>query len=279
MNKQGILFFSFFITALLAPHLILHFKNSPGQITVLAFVPIVFSLLYIMKCITLLIDKRYKDAGLCFFISILFFCITLKVEYSIYNIFAVSLLCTGSILYLFKKGLKERRQTILALITALNILLVLVPDKLLYGHIWNQRTWSEDFSWEAFRNAPKAGSEFDAETSSSICYKVNYAYNYPPALVIALMDEDSSWVRSPNENLLLHEKGHLDMNEIYSRKAQDSIKTAYFQPPEKIAQIINYFIDESLRQQDLYDSETDHSADHEQQKIWTDKLNVLLKKQ
>jgi hypothetical protein len=277
MNKKGIIFFSFFLVALLVPHLILHFQKLPGHITVLAFVPIVFSLVYIFKAITFLIDKRFGEMGLSFLIALLFFAITLKVEYSLYNVFAISLLCLGGLFLLHRKGLREKRSTILFLVIVFNLLLAIVPDKLFYGYVWNSRTWSEELSWDAYHNKPKAGSEFDAETSGSIHYKVNYAWNYPPALILALMDEDSSWVRSPNENLLQHEKGHLDINEIYARKAEDSIKTACFETPSKIEGIINSFIEESLRQQDLYDSETNHSANLDEQKIWTARLSTMLK--
>jgi len=89
-------------------------------------------------------------------------------------------------------------------------------------------------------------------------------------------------VPANEDQLLVHEQGHFDLDEIEIRKArkrflknqQTITKYNYKRVVEQYISEITYFLEQRHRQ---YDQETDFSLNGEQQEAWNDKIAVELK--
>jgi len=140
---------------------------------------------------------------------------------------------------------------------------------------WNEKT---KLRWADFKGIPQViDSVFEAFTTSSI-----HSSYHPVDLntmqyeISAVFNETKSFYKSDTSKYLLsHEQGHFDLTEIYARKLrQDLIKqdlrlTNYQGVFDSLYEQVHSELNKS---QALYDSETDHSRNLDQQKKWNEKI-------
>ncbi len=123
----------------------------------------------------------------------------------------------------------------------------------------------------------------DAYTTSKI--NINYLAEsgFLRITVENLFDKEKSWVKSEcrTASLLKHEQVHFDISEYYTRVLRESLVKFRFTSFRKLGNEIDsifYAIDTKLDStQTLYDFQTDHSKNLDQQKSWDSKVDSLLK--
>jgi len=69
---------------------------------------------------------------------------------------------------------------------------------------------------------------------------------------------------------------HFNLCEIYKRKIDDSLSKHWILSPVNTQKIIDYFINENKKANNLYDSVTSHGANCYQQSIWNEKITKNL---
>jgi hypothetical protein len=143
--------------------------------------------------------------------------------------------------------------------------------------------WSKNvkLNWSDFKGTVPANS-------NGTVANTNYSVNYHPSIsndtlfvqVVSLFNYDRSWVIEFRETdiLLEHEQRHFDLAEIQARKLRQ-----YIFGWDKKIEISTYLSNgnDSINKacdklQDLYDLETEHSKDIEQQNKWSKKIDSLL---
>lgn len=141
--------------------------------------------------------------------------------------------------------------------------------------------WSEqDLTVSDFKGTPDPESNISAKVFPSIVGKINKVYNYPPAIVFASNESKKSWINTSLFNdseqhqkilarLLGHEKLHLDITEVYARRAQDSLNKMLFSSAFDKYRTIEYYYQKSDSVQDVFDLETNHGLNEEHNNFWS----------
>lgn len=99
--------------------------------------------------------------------------------------------------------------------------------------------------------------------------------------VRSIFDKSKSWVKTDDktDSLLLHEQGHFDIAEIYSRILKKTLNESH---PKKatIGADFNEFYKSNIAnlnaEQGLYDEETNHGRIPSKQKEWNEKIKNRL---
>ncbi len=216
--------------------------------------------------------------------------VLLKLQFEYYNLlFPVLLVLMISILLTGSKTFKINK-VILTVLIALNLFCLFTPDKFIYRMINSEEYfWSErDLELSDFKGRPISESNISAIVFPKMIGKVNKVYNYPPGIIFASNEPYKSWIKSSlfdstntHQNmlgrLLSHEKNHLSLTEIYTRKAQDSLNNSLFSNPEEKYMIMKYFFNKSDSIQDVFDSETNHGDNIIANKKWDEYTQQKLK--
>ncbi|MGK0386126.1 MAG: hypothetical protein ACI849_000733 [Patiriisocius sp.] len=148
--------------------------------------------------------------------------------------------------------------------------------------------WEEGskLSWSMFKGSPENLSGFVASTNSGISVsfsvatrdgkvRVNYevqSYFYP----------NNSWYKRGHVNayVLAHEQTHFDISELFSRKLKQEFsvitKDKNFQ--SKAEKVYQQNEQERVVMQQLFDEESDHSRDSEQEEAWEAFVQKEIKK-
>lgn len=199
------------------------------------------------------------------FISITVFIIGLKLNYEYYNfIFPVILIFVVCFSF-------QRDKKLGAVLVILHILCLFTTDKFVYKSLNNEKYfWSEkEITLVDFKGIPDDKSDVSAKVFPSIIGKINKVFNYPPAIVFASNEVQKSWInisffdsteqhRKVLKKLLIHEKMHLSITEIYTRKVQDSLNGMIFSNISSKYLAIDFLFKKSDSVQDLMDKETSH---------------------
>lgn len=99
--------------------------------------------------------------------------------------------------------------------------------------------------------------------------------------VVNVFDKSKSWVKKGSESdyLLAHEQGHFDITEINSRQFKQELQAYKFKRStlqKDLDALFNKHYAACRKQQELYDSETEHSLKTEPQKKWAVSINERL---
>jgi hypothetical protein len=128
------------------------------------------------------------------------------------------------------------------------------------------------------------GNATAAVTVSIISYSSELRNRQVKINITALFNPEKSWTLYPNlehpDEALNHEKRHFQICEIYARKFRQVVsKTRFSQKNfhEEIENIFKKITSEYRDEQSLYDKETIHSLDRQQQVIWNSKIDKELK--
>jgi hypothetical protein len=279
MNKYGIGHFIYFLALTLITHFIFRANDWLGQTLLLLYLPVIFGLFYFAKFLKFTFKEDNVRAKLSIGIFLNYLFITLKLDYTYYNFLACFLviLINGLIVFKLKNIVRTKLGTISVLTLSLISILLITPDTLIFKFINrsdNNVSWSQNIKWNYFKGEiDKNPDEWAARIYSSTVWRINKAYNYPPAVSIAKMDMKKSWSvkKHQNDYLLNHEQGHFNVTEIHRRLAMDSIKSLDLIKSHDIDSIIFYFASKKAELQKVYDKESDHGVITESQKKW-DKL-------
>ena len=138
---------------------------------------------------------------------------------------------------------------------------------------WNEH---QKLSWEDFRGTVKAASEESAAaTHCGIGFKVNSSdpSAKPEITVYNTFYVNKSWVRPDAKiaSILVHEQGHFDLCEIYTRKLRTMMSNFDFHVADVKGSLMAIFTkvnDEYELRQQAYEAETTHGTNDGQQKKW-----------
>lgn len=245
----------------------------PFKNLLLIGIPIIFSFYSLIKG---LFEKNSKSANGSFYIALLYILIAIKIEYHIYNflLHLIFIIFGYSIFSSFQNVKLKKARTLGFSLLVINMLLLLTSNSWILGIMnSNKINWTENLEWANFQGVPENDSKMDAIISSGINNKVNYLYNYPPAVFSVNMDPKESWVKNIKDLdaktiLLNHEQGHFNITEAHKRFAQDSINNIWGKSPEKIKEVIEFYINQNNTISDKYDLETEHGSNLDYQSKW-----------
>lgn len=275
--------FNIFIVILLSLHLTFRFMDWPGQFAWLILIPFLFSTINLLIFIVKGIRKSIWDFKYLL-IVFLYFILSLKVGFRYYNIMFPILLVAMSVYILRYKDFKiPKLKYRLTFLIAINILIIVTPDILLfkYIHAADKQIWGSKLGWIDFKGKePQNSGEMDARIDSDIYWKFNKVYNFPRFITISVMEETESWVRPEYNdyegNLLNHEQLHFDITEWTRREFHDSLSNCGKLNYAKASAIYDYFKILKSKRQAEYDSISKHGIDFNGQIKWNKKVKQRL---
>lgn len=145
---------------------------------------------------------------------------------------------------------------------------------------WNE---SRKLRWSDFQGRPMKGSSAYAATQSivSIGFK-QLSRNEVFVEVHSYVDKKKSWAKKDRSNeLLAHEQLHADISELFARKIRKALKTRSFRTIDDLNDFIKVEYKKLMKEENdyqrLYDKESRHSINKEEQKRWEQKVAQELK--
>ena len=144
---------------------------------------------------------------------------------------------------------------------------------------WND---SVKLSWTDFKAHPLKNDISAAMTNSSISFEISAKGDSAIITIYNIFNKQKSWVKKSGKTdyVLNHEQKHFDISEIYARKLRKTIleQTFTYSTIQKTgSKIVEVNYKEASEFQDLYDKETKHSTNVEQQTIWNTIIEEKLK--
>lgn len=248
----------YFLTITIALHLIFRFYDLPGKNTTLLILPFLFGFYHLILSIIKVFKQCYWESLISIIKLFLFILISIKILYDYYNVFLASIaLIFISFLLYKKKWIQSSKYTILSLVL-INTFLLFVPDSFLLNYFNQNMIKWKTVSFDDFKGSPtNHDSIHGAVIYSEFNTKVNRFYNYPPAIVSAIMRPDSSWFRpelKENKEVLQHEQFHFNIAEYYSRLLLDSLKKCWTCNYDQKSSIIDHFGLLKNKMQNTYDT-------------------------
>ena len=161
------------------------------------------------------------------------------------------------------------------------------PDYLPDSYSEGDFVWSKTrkLAWRDFQGSIPRLSKNDMTVAATYCgfgYEMSYNGNNKPVLSIKnRFYVDKSWGLDEfrNREVLEHEQAHFDLCEIYTRKFRE-LANKRIQAGTNYKKIIQSAYDqvygEYERQQERYDSETEHGNNKEAQKRWQMHIETQL---
>lgn len=148
--------------------------------------------------------------------------------------------------------------------------------------VWND---VDRITWDFFKGDPPA-SKHEAITCSTVYCKYEESDKSKLKMNIrACFIKKESWKKekTPSDYLLNHEQKHFDITEIFTRKLRKILSDTAFKnesiAKKEIPKIIRNNNKIFNAFQEVYDKETNHSINKEQQEFWDkkilDELNIL----
>jgi hypothetical protein len=135
---------------------------------------------------------------------------------------------------------------------------------------------SRKISWADFKGAPVPKNPAKAGIACMIDYKIEYLKKDSIAAeVINFFYPSKSWTTVRTDDVLDHELKHFDIAEIYTRMFRKTISETVFNRKgveKEIGAILNKMEKEMSKFEELYDKETNHVLNLEQQKNWNNKI-------
>jgi|ERR1035437_10752020 hypothetical protein len=145
--------------------------------------------------------------------------------------------------------------------------------------------WSKNtkLTWDDFKEpVPNTQTSTVAYTNSGYSYKLSYNEDSATFIIECYFDKTKSWVKKDkaNDYILKHEQVHFDItytNSLRLRKALKEHRFTLQNISADINKIVNTSYDDNFKEQELYDSETNHSIIKEKQEEWNKKIEKDIK--
>lgn len=276
-NLQFLIFLFFFIGSIT-----LKLIEMPGARSPPIIIPFLFSIINILVFLLKGIKKSKWEAKYLL-ISFLYFTISLKLFYIYYNIFIPIILVAISVYVLMNQEFSsERIKSRLHLLTIIVTLLIFIPDISIFKFYQptDRKIWGDDIEWEDFEGPkPSDINNRLSRVSFTISYEYNRAYNYPNLISVTTMVKSLSWIKPgyDNNDLLEHERLHVDICEVIRNQFEDSVKSIENKDSTKIYETYKSYLVKNKKMQVEYDSITNHGLDSIEQAKWNKKIKILLK--
>lgn len=144
---------------------------------------------------------------------------------------------------------------------------------------WDERN---DLTWSDFKMTDKLNVNESALISTGIDVKWNLKGSNLKITVRSYVNRDKSYVikGKQSDELLLHERYHFHIAEIYARKLRRELINIKFTKENyknEITSVFNLNKKERNKYQNLYDKETNHSKKSLEQEYWNEKIDNELK--
>ncbi len=145
--------------------------------------------------------------------------------------------------------------------------------------------WSPCYSlqWEDFEGVPDTTKKsFDAVSNPVVKYFLSSTEDTFNIKVICFFVKSKSWARFKNNDyLLLHERGHFNIAELFARKLRKAFNEYKFNYQTIRTDIQKIFINNTKERaimDSIYDKETNYSKDNKKQEEWSSKIEKELNK-
>jgi len=172
---------------------------------------------------------------------------------------------------------------------AFAILVILLVHQSSFGQtiIVNGQSSSGKLKWEDFTGKIDKTSTFHAYTAYKYRTKIKSIKPSADSViiegfeVILELDHSKSWARMKNvsDELLLHEQGHFNFGILTMKEILEQVKQTHFTGSNyqvSIQKIVNQVAKKYHDMGRLYDEETKHHMDREQQAKWNDFFKSVL---
>ena len=167
---------------------------------------------------------------------------------------------------------------------ALLSIIFLTATTLLFGQEPAVITYADidDFTWDLFegrinkKHLHEMGHNTGAVTVSSLSYTIlQTSPKHARITITARFHPEESWTKYPHlkdeKDALRHEKGHLDITEIYARRIRKIVADVQFSADNfkgELKQLFQKVAKDHSNEQIKYDRETNHSINKEEQLKW-----------
>lgn len=185
------------------------------------------------------------------------------------------------VIILKKYRVAKGHKVFLLLTLAVNFICLAIPDKSVYklrnndGYFWSE----EPLDLSHFKIKRNVENDTVAIVNPTVGGAISRVYNYPPAILFASDRKNHSWIDTFQfndtdidnkllERTLQHEKRHLDIMEIYIRRAQDSLNKMIFYSYDQKYEVVEHFFRLSEKVQRAFDAETDNGTIDEEVEKW-----------
>ena len=137
--------------------------------------------------------------------------------------------------------------------------------------------WEKDYqlAWNDFKGQAQTSSALDAYTMLGISLEVIGQKDGKVEMgVFGYFEKNKSWVKSgeKTDHLLLHERKHFDLCEVYRRKLIKKLEAKksynYDTFSDDVGKMFNENFEAYTKEQERYDEETHHSQKKEDQIKW-----------
>jgi|GEM_PF-5601348 len=257
----------YFLSCIIVPYLIFRLlgvdrtAQEDGNIFLL-LVPLLFGFYQFINSIVQIFEKRYFDAKCSFLKFILFVSIFIKLNYTYYNFLMLFLIIIFIAVFILKNAWSHNSRSVILGLLIINTSLLFTPDSsILFFFNINRQKWHHISLYEFKNNhhtwLGQSDSTHAAVIDMEYKWKLNRIYNYPPAIVIAIADPDSSWVvpvMASNATTLQHEQFHLDILEYYKILIQDSLNKCWGCKYIKKQSILDYYLGVEIKMQHRFDT-------------------------
>jgi hypothetical protein len=146
--------------------------------------------------------------------------------------------------------------------------------------IWNE---NRKITWTDFKSQNKVHSYEQASAVMApglIAYPIE-ASKIKEVKIIATVNKNQSWYKVKEDYILNHEQMHFNITEIYARKFRKELakieESGDKISPNIFLSLFNKIDEEHWEFQFQYEEETQRGTNFNQQKIWNEKIQKLLK--
>ncbi len=229
------------------------------------------------------VPKRVLAALLLFVLLI----VVVKLGFDYYN-FLYPIIMISVLIFIYKKyRVSKNRSVFIKTMLIISFLCLVMPDSTVYKLKNDRYFWSEaPLKVSHFQVIRNIDNDTTAMVNPVLIGAISRVYNYPPAILFTSDDIGRSWIDTTSfdnsiegqkalHELLEHEKRHLDINEIYTRKAQDSLNKMMFSSYMEKYDVVTYFFKISDSIQGVFDVETGHGT----VKVSVEQWNIHLEQQ
>ncbi len=187
----------------------------------------------------------------------------------------------GNMLKFFDDWMNNQQLSNRQLATSVNISIVTKNRKSSRDSVFYDP--QRPITWNDFRDKPGNKSRFNAAIFTSLAMEgdpyVSDGQIHMPIEVKVYMLPGSSWVRSPNDYSLNHEQRHFDVTRIVGDRLIATLTALELTPDNYDAEINDAFFDayrEMNKLQELYDKQTAHGINKDEQFKWNAMLDEGL---
>jgi hypothetical protein len=134
-------------------------------------------------------------------------------------------------------------------------------------------------SWTDFKAIPLESAPNAALTSTSILINFGYDHKSLTYQLQCVFHPEKSWARVKTPRILVHEQGHFDISELFTRKLHKALIEYQFRPTsvdKDVMKIYQQVAEDQAAYQKLYDQETNYSRNAEGQAVWQKKIEKEL---